>query len=283
MSLCVTIRNICYSPPRPELKANWVRQVLGLEELWKSVPVIENCNLSVNADEVIAIVGASGVGKTTLLRIIAGLETRYEGSVTLNEDRIEKPDKRIYLMPQAHTLLPWLTVEGNMMFNVGEVEVADMPKDLLATFHFLNKRKKYPSTLSGGERARVALMCAMCATPEVILLDEPFRGLDQITSEECQDDLLKWLEETPTKESVILVSHNIPDAVYLADRVVVVRPSAPWVYKEFDTSSVRERRLGECANLESEVFAALMEVTPQHDDVADAAPPSSRPTHPPRY
>ncbi len=270
MSLRVTIRNIRFSPPRPELKANWVRQLLSLEELSKSVPVIENCNLLVNEDEVIAIVGASGIGKTTLLRIIAGLETRYEGSVTLNEDRIEKPDKRIYLMPQAHTLLPWLTVEGNMMFNVDDVGVVNMPKDLLATFHFLDKRKRYPSTLSGGERARVALMCAMCATPEVILLDEPFRGLDQITSEECQVDLLNWLEETPTKESVILVSHNIPDAVYLADRVLVVSPSPPWIFKEISTSSVRERRSGEFANLESEVFDALLEVATQQGDAADA-------------
>ncbi len=269
MSLNVTIRCISYPPPRPEIKTDWVRRVFRLQPLSKSVSVIENCTLVVNPGEVVAIVGASGVGKTTLLRIIAGLETGYEGSVTLNQDRIEKADRRIYLMPQAHTLLPWLTVEGNMRFNVRDGEGTNMTEDLLATFGFLDKRKRYPSTLSGGERARVALMCAMCAMPEVILLDEPFRGIDQITSEECQDDLLEWLEETRTKESVILISHNIPDAVYLADRVVVVRPSPPWVYKEVCTSSVRERRSGEYANLEAEVIGALMEVADQQGDAAD--------------
>ncbi len=273
MSLNVNIRSICYPPSRPELKIGWVRRVLGLKPLSKSEPVIENCTLVVNPGEVIAIVGASGAGKTTLLRIIAGLETGYEGSVTLNEDRIEKPDRRIYLMPQAHTLLPWLTVEGNMKFNVHDGDETGMLEYFLETFGFLNKRKRYPRTLSGGERARVALMCAMCAAPEVILLDEPFRGIDQITSEECQNDLLKWLEDTPTEESVILVSHNIPDAVYLADRVVVIRPNPLMVHKEVCTSSVRERRSEEGAHLESEVWGALLEVASQLDDAADAASP----------
>ncbi len=272
MSLNVTIQRISYPPRRPELKADWARRVLGLKP-WESVPVIENLTLAVSPGEVIAIVGASGAGKTTLLRIIAGLIPRYIGSVTLNGDRIEKPDRRIYLLPQDHTLLPWLTVEGNLRFNECDGEGTDKPGDLLKTFGLFKKRLDYPNTLSGGERARVALMCTMCAKPEVLLLDEPFRGIDQITSEVCQDDLLKWLEETSTKESVILVSHNLPDAVFFADRIVVVRTSPLRVHKEFCTSSVRERRSKECLRLESEVFGALMEVAAQQDDAADAATP----------
>ncbi len=263
MSLKIDIQSICYSPPRPELKSDWIRRIIGLPPLSEMDPIIRDCQFTASPNEVVAIVGASGSGKTTLLRIIAGLETEYSGSVSYKGKIIEKPDKRIYLMPQAHTLLPWLTIEDNMKFNVDK-DLSEMPGKLLETFGFQNKRNRYPSSLSGGERARVALMCAMCAEPEVLLLDEPFRGIDQIMSEVCQLDLLKWLDDTKTKELVILVSHNVQDAVFFADRVIVVSPGPLRVHSQIITTSVKNRRSRECSALESDVYDALMDCSIIH-------------------
>ena len=217
--LKVTIKNKRYPPPRPDIKWAWLRRILHLPAMEETKNVIKDFSLSVTEGKIVAIVGASAAGKTTVLRIIAGLETTYEGSVVFRGEAITKPDSRIYLMPQAHTLLPWLTVEGNLLFNSDDVQLTS---SLLAMFKMSDKGRFYPRMLSGGERARVALMCAMCARPQVLLLDEPFRGLDQLTKEQCMADLSKWLNKTKHEEIVVFVSHDISDAIYFSDEVMVV-------------------------------------------------------------
>ena len=260
MSLEVAIRHMQYPPLRPDLRHKWIRR--GLRPT-SSLPVIGNLKFTVDRGEVMALVGASGSGKTTVLRIVAGLEHGFDGSVKLNGAEIVKADRRIYLMPQAHTLLPWLTAEQNLLFNVPAGKETCMPEELLEKFKLLGRRHAYPATLSGGERARIALMCAMCAAPEVLLLDEPFRGLDQITSEECQEDLVSWFARTDVEESVILVSHSIPDAVFLADRVMVVYPCPLREYKQFVTSSIKNRHSDAAAKLEKDILRALRDVSPR--------------------
>ena len=269
----------------PEIRSPGIRKVLGLPPLpplppWTDPrPLIEDVSLKVAAGEVLSIVGPSGAGKTTLLRILAGLEKRFTGQVSLNGDPIKKPDRRIYLMPQAHTLLPWFSVERNLLFaaardgddwNVGHVTAR-----LLSQFELPKKQHDYPYTLSGGERARVALMCAMIAKPEVLLLDEPFRGVDQVNTEKCQDRLFDWLEETEQRESVVIVSHSISDAVFLANRVIVVASDPLRVYREFETPPHRKRRSSELLKLEEDVFSALMQVIAEHQHTTEAA---SRPS-----
>jgi ABC-type nitrate/sulfonate/bicarbonate transport system ATPase subunit len=238
--------------------------VLGLPPWEDPKPLIRDVSLKVAAGEVLSIVGPTGAGKTTLLRILAGLETEFDGQVSLNGDPIEKPDRRIYLMPQAHTLLPWLSVRRNLLFAAARDGDDWNPGDdtgrLLEKFELTDKQHRYPHTLSGGERARVALTCAMIAKPEVLLLDEPFRGVDQVTTEKCQDHLFKWLEETDQHESVVIVSHSISDAVFLGNRVIVVAKNPLRVHRLFETPTHRKRRSSELAKLEEDVFSALMQI-----------------------
>jgi NitT/TauT family transport system ATP-binding protein len=265
MTLSARINSMMsYPPPYPEVRYPWMRKVLGLPPLTEIKPLIKNVSLSVAPGEVLSIVGPSAAGKTTLLRILAGLERRFDGQVSLDENRIIGPTKKIYLMPQAHTLLPWFSVKKNLRFaarNGDNRDPGNAIDSLTAVFALSDRRQQYPHTLSGGERARVALMCAMIAEPQVMLLDEPFRGLDQVTTEKCQDDLIKWLEETVQRESVVIVSHSISDAVFLGNRVIVVARDPLSVHREFKTPTVRERRSPELVELEADVFSALMEIS----------------------
>lgn len=266
MSLSVRIDRMRYAPRRPDISLPWLRDVLRLPPLKQAEILISDFTLKAEAGEILAVVGASGAGKTTLLRILAGLETSYEGIVFLGPDAITRPDKRIYLLPQTHTLLPWLSVAGNLQFNIGDASGEDAGgRKLLEQFGMVDKHNSYPHSLSGGERARVALMCAMQARPEVLLLDEPFRGLDQITKEKCVDDLMKWIQCAEKKEIVILVSHDIDDAVFLATRVIVVRRDPLRLYQEIPTPDQKSRRSDKIIRLESEVFKLLEEAARMGD------------------
>jgi ABC-type nitrate/sulfonate/bicarbonate transport system ATPase subunit len=232
--------------------------------------------LEVRPGEVLTIVGESAAGKTTLLRILSALERRFRGSVALGGEPIVRPDRRIYLMPQAHTLLPWLSVEGNLLFfachNSGQ-DAAGAVDGFLERLELTNRRETYPKTLSGGERARVALACAMIAAPDVLLLDEPFRSLDQVTSERCQRYLLEWLDYTARKEIVVIVSHSVSDAVFLGDRLIVVRREPLSVYREFNIPipRPRRRRSAELLKYEDSVLDALNETAAQQQHAADGA------------
>jgi ABC-type nitrate/sulfonate/bicarbonate transport system ATPase subunit len=254
-----------YPPAHPKVRSPRIRKVLGLPKWENPKPLIQDVSLKVETGEVLSIVGATGAGKTTLLRILAGLEKRFDGQVSLNGNPIKKPDRRIYLMPQAHTLLPWFSVERNLLFAAArdgdDWSPGDAGSRLLKQFELTDKQHHYPHTLSGGERARVALMCTMIAKPEVLLLDEPFRGVDQVTTEKCQDRLFGWLEETKQRESVVIVSHSISDAVFLGNRVIVVASNPLRVHRWFETPTHRERRSSELAKLEGDVFSALTQVS----------------------
>lgn len=273
---------LSFPPAHPGIRSRLVRSMLGLPKWEDQKLLIQDVRLKVDAGEVLSIVGPTGAGKTTLLRILAGLletrlleETRFAGQISLNGDPIKKPDRRIYLMPQAHTLLPWFNVERNLLFaaarNGDNWNVGHDIARLLSDFELPEKRHHYPHTLSGGQCARAALMCAMIAKPEVLLLDEPFRGIDQVNAEKCQDRLLVWLEETKQRESVVIVSHSISDAVYLANRVIVVAKNPLRVHREFPTPPNRERRFPELLRLEQDVFSALREVADQHPHGDEAA------------
>lgn len=254
--LKINIESMRFSPSRPDIEWSWTRRLLGLSELAESATLIRDFDLELDEGRLAAIVGASGAGKTTLLRIIAGLETGYSGRVSLGETIIQKPDSRIYLAPQAHTLLPWYTVERNMQFNGGEDQLVT---ELLSMFGMSEKRSVYPRKLSGGERARVSLMCAMCARPQVLLLDEPFRGLDQLTKQQCMVDLLKWLKETGQNEIVIIVSHDISDAVYFCDEMIIVGSNPLHVHDRFTCSGGKDLSSQELIDLERKAIRALQE------------------------
>ncbi len=187
--------------------------------------VLQDVALTIDPGQFVCIVGGSGCGKTTLLRIIAGLETDYGGSVSLDGSPVTAPGLDRGVVFQEHRLLPWLTVQDNVAFGLAQTP----PEERIEKIRYYIKlvglddfEHEYPHRLSGGMSQRVALARALAGRPEVLLLDEPFASLDALTRVRMQHELLRlWQAERTT---VVLVTHDIEEAVYLADRIVVMSP-----------------------------------------------------------
>lgn len=185
-------------------------------------------DLDFPSGEAVAIIGPSAAGKSTLLKLIAGLIAPSEGSVCL-EGCASQARLRIALAPQSPALLPWLTVTQNVILpaQLGDSSPARQAKararaaELLHTFGLGDSGNSYPGTLSGGMQSRVALARALTEQPDLLLLDEPFGSLDEITAETIMLDL----EGARGGCTMLLVSHNIAQAVFLANRIVVLSPS----------------------------------------------------------
>jgi sulfonate transport system ATP-binding protein len=179
--------------------------------------------LTINPGEFVCIVGGSGCGKTTLLRIIAGLETEYEGAVLLDGKRLIGTGLDRGVVFQEHRLLAWLTVHDNVGFGLAGLAPEERSRDIRRYIGLVGLDKfeyEYPHQLSGGMSQRVAIARALVGHPEVLLLDEPFASLDALTRMRLQQEILRiWEAERTT---VVLVTHDIEEAVYLADRVVIL-------------------------------------------------------------
>ncbi len=181
-------------------------------------PALRDVSFSVGQGEFVCLVGASGCGKSTILKIIAGLEEPTTGTLT-------KP-AAVSMAFQSGALYPWLTVFENAAFGLRgkgmrERELAAAVEDKLKLVNILPFHDKYPSDLSGGQRQRVGIARALSVNPAVLLLDEPFSALDPRTTEELHEDLISiWRE---TKKTILMVSHLIEEAVSLADRVILMR------------------------------------------------------------
>jgi sulfonate transport system ATP-binding protein len=181
--------------------------------------------LTIHPREFVCIVGGSGCGKTTLLRIIAGLETQYEGAVFLDGKKLIGTGLDRGVVFQEHRLLSWLTVHDNVGFGLAGLPPEERNKDIRHYISLVGLDQfeyEYPHQLSGGMSQRVAVARALVGRPEVLLLDEPFASLDALTRMRMQQEILRiWEAERTT---VVLVTHDIEEAVYLADRVVILSP-----------------------------------------------------------
>src|ERR1700685_1753452 len=179
--------------------------------------------LTIDPGEFVCVVGGSGCGKTTLLRIIAGLETDYEGAVFLDDKPLSGTGLDRGVVFQEHRLLSWLTVHDNVGFGLAGLTPEERSGDIRHYIRLVGLDKfehEYPHQLSGGMSQRVAIARALAGRPEVLLLDEPFASLDALTRMRMQHEILRiWEAERTT---VVLVTHDIEEAVYLADRVVIM-------------------------------------------------------------
>jgi sulfonate transport system ATP-binding protein len=186
---------------------------------------LEDINLHITPGEFTCVVGGSGCGKTTLLRIIAGLERGYSGSVILDGKRVIGPGLDRGLVFQEHRLLPWLTVEENVGFGITDLPSAERRARVAQYIDLVGLRgfeHSYPHQLSGGMAQRVAIARALVSHPQLLLLDEPFGALDALTRIRMQQELLRiWQAQQTT---MILVTHDIDEAIYLADRIVIMSP-----------------------------------------------------------
>ena len=189
----------------------------------KSLQVLEDIDFTVNQGEFICIVGQSGCGKSTLLRAIAGIDTKHTGSVRVLDKDVEKPSRHIGVIFQESRLFDWLTVEQNIGFalnGVGTREKQAIVQQNIDAVGLKGFEKAYPYQLSGGMAKRVSIARALVNNPDVLLLDEPFGALDAFTKIQMQHNMLEL--QAKNKTTMILVTHDIEKAVYLADRVIVM-------------------------------------------------------------
>jgi sulfonate transport system ATP-binding protein len=203
--------------------------MLNLEHLTKvyadGTRALTDINLNVRESEIVALIGGSGCGKTTLLRLIAGLDQASAGTISLDGETILEPNAAIGIVFQEPRLLPWLSVSDNIGFGLEGLGAAERK---IRVGHALEKvglaehSGRWPRDLSGGQQQRVAIARAFVTNPKVLLLDEPFSALDAFTRRDLHGHLLAlWAESRPT---VLIVTHDVCEAVALADRAVVMRP-----------------------------------------------------------
>jgi NitT/TauT family transport system ATP-binding protein len=179
------------------------------------LPVLDSIELTLGVREIVALVGPSGCGKTTLLRIVGGLDTNFQGTIDWGGSRVP----RIGTVFQEPRLLPWRTVRQNLLLaqTTANHELAD---ELLRSLDLALFRDAFPRTLSLGMARRVAIARAFAIQPELMLLDEPFVSLDTTTAARSRDLLLNAWRERPT--AVLLITHDRAEAMSLADRVILL-------------------------------------------------------------
>ncbi|TWB64295.1 ABC transporter ATP-binding protein [Nitrospirillum amazonense] len=206
--------------------------------------VLRDFNLSVAAGEFIAIVGASGVGKSTLLRVVAGLVPPNSGTVAHARNGASKGRRPYGLVFQDARLLPWRTVRANVAFGLEglglpRAERRRRAEEALALVGLADKAGRWPHQLSGGQRQRVAIARALAVDPDLLMMDEPFGALDAITRQTLQDELLDLWRRT--SKTILFVTHDIDEAVYLADRVILLAGSPATVRSEDRIGTARPR------------------------------------------
>lgn len=197
------------------------------ESDWGSVDALQDVNFNCEENECVAIVGASGCGKTTLLRIIAGLEMQSGGEVLIDSETISAPGSDRAVVFQDPRLFPWLTVEKNAALGIqghkSKEEVETIVSKSLESLGLSGFRKAYPNELSGGMAQRVALARALAIDPKLLLMDEPFSALDAQTRARMQDDLVELWKKTG--KTVLLVTHDIEEALTISQKVMIMSPS----------------------------------------------------------
>ena len=207
-----------------------------------SVTALDEVGFTVEPGEFVALVGPSGCGKSTLLRGIAGLDTGFTGQIHVGDRLVTAPSIECGVVFQEHRLLPWLNVRENILFGFAgsAIEQHERAEEMLALMHLEAFADAYPHQLSGGMAQRAAIARALAPRPEVLLLDEPFGALDAFTRIEMQEALREvWRTQNTT---AVLVTHDIEEAVVLADRVVVMAPR-PGRVKHIETISLAHPRI----------------------------------------
>lgn len=246
------------------------KNVLEIKNLSKTfhsnageVQALDHINLTVQDGEFISIVGSSGCGKSTLLRIISGLEEPTSGSVMINGKPVEGPGTDRGMAFQESRLFPWLTVEKNVLFGMSYEKKKELSKkkqmelvheylDLVGLKEF---EKAFPNQLSGGMQQRTSIARALIENPDMLLLDEPFGALDALTRVNMQEEIQRiWQKE---KKTMILVTHDIEEAIYLGDRVIIMssRPGRVQNIIEIRLPRPRFRSSGEFVSIKKLITA----------------------------
>jgi len=236
------------------------RGAVDIAGLWHSfgdgirpLPVIGGLDVSVRTGEIFCVLGPSGCGKTTLFHLIAGFLKPDRGRIEVSGRPVTGPGPDRAMVFQHPTLFPWLTAAGNICHAL-RGRCGEKVRKLVDLMGLSGFEDFYPHRLSGGMRQRVALARALALEPKVLLLDEPFSALDQLTRERLQDELLQLRRKVGC--TMIFVTHNIQEAAYLGDRVMVLsrRPARINLLKTIDLPHPRKRTGEDLWRIEREFY-----------------------------
>jgi sulfonate transport system ATP-binding protein len=230
--------------------------MLSIERLSKTyadgTEALRSVSIDVPAGAITVVIGGSGCGKTTLLRLIAGLDHTSGGQIAVDGETIRAPHPAVGIVFQEPRLFPWLRVEENAGFGIPGLQAAERKlrvEAALARVGLSDHTGKWPRELSGGQQQRVAIVRALIARPKVLLLDEPFSALDAFTRASLHDHLLALWETS--KPTVVMVTHDVEEALVLGSRIVVMSPRPGRVFEIIDVP------LGRPRDRRSEAFEAL--------------------------
>ena len=219
-------------------------------------PALKEINLTLDSGELLVVLGPSGCGKTTLLNLVAGFVPYQHGSITLDGKRVEGPGADRGVVFQTEGLLPWRNVQDNValglqLAGVNKAERRDIAAQMLKKVGLEGAEKRFIWQLSGGQRQRVGIARALAANPQLLLLDEPFGALDAFTREQMQTLLLKLWHETGKK--VLLITHDIEEAIFMATELVLLSPGPGRVLERLPLDFARRFIAGEdCRSIKSD-------------------------------
>jgi NitT/TauT family transport system ATP-binding protein len=236
---------------------------------FSDLQVIDDFSRDIDSGQLVALVGPSGCGKSTLLHIAAGLEKPSGGSILANGKPVEGPHPERMLMFQENALYPWLTLAQNVAMPL-ELQKADKKEARQQAFSWLGKvnlkgfEDYYPHQVSGGMRQRAALARAFISRPKALLLDEPFGALDALTRMTLQDALRTLIREA--QPTVLLVTHDVDEALFLADRILVFSQRPATVLKEFNLAHYEKTHdLSDFAHVRREILG-LLGIHAEHEE-----------------
>jgi NitT/TauT family transport system ATP-binding protein len=235
----------------------------------KDVVALKDIDLVINKGEFVCLLGPSGCGKSTLLNAMAGFSLPSSGAITVDGKIVIGPGPDRGMVFQEYALFPWMSVEKNIAFGLeikgmSKADIDARVESLLQTLHLQDFRKRYPKELSGGMRQRVAIARVLALDSPIMLMDEPFGALDALTRRTLQDELLRiWAE---FKKTIVFVTHSIEEAIYLADRVVVMtyRPGTIKRDQRITMPRSRDPSAAEFNALKRELGMLVMEEQERH-------------------
>jgi NitT/TauT family transport system ATP-binding protein len=242
-----------------------VIRVQNVKYSTESIDIIGDVSFSTKKNEFVSIIGPSGCGKSTLLRIIVGILAPTNGKVFYMNKEVTEPRKEISFVFQDFGLLPWLTNIENVKMGLSYFSISDedkekTAKELLTRFGLDGFEYSYPNVLSGGMRQRVGIARAIASEPFVLLMDEPFSSLDELTANTLRSDILNMLKNTEIPvNSVIMVTHNVEEAIELSNKIVILsnKPSHVKEVLEVNLPYPRDRRSKKFADLVDHIYKVL--------------------------
>ncbi|MCL4399627.1 ABC transporter ATP-binding protein [Candidatus Parvarchaeota archaeon] len=228
--------------------------------------ILDSVSFDADEYEFVSLVGPSGCGKSTLLRIIAGLIHPTSGSVSYMGSTISQPIRDISFVFQDFALLPWLTNVDNVSVGLSHTKMNEKEKEKVS-IEMLKKldlggfEYAYPNVLSGGMKQRVGLARALISNPKVLLMDEPFSSLDELTARALRSEVIRILKDkAQSVSSVIMVSHNVEEAVELSDKIVIFsnKPTHVKAIKQISLGDNRNRHSKEFMKIVDETYSLLV-------------------------